>query len=209
MLALWHARQQGVAVATLLTMFDETGRRSRSHGVPRELMARQAEALGLALAGPSASWAEYERVFVRALQELHGTGHRVAIFGDIDLAPHREWEERVCQRAGLRAHLPLWGRHRREVAGEALALGFRAVVVCTDSRYLPDDFCGREFDARLLEDLPAGVDPCGENGEFHTFVYDGPLFLRPVVVRRAGTEVYVAPPELGGVRYCFATLTPG
>lgn len=208
LLALWHARQQGVAAASLLTMFDETSRRSRSHGVPRELVARQAEALGLALVAPSASWADYERVFVEALRDLRATGHGVAIFGDIDLDAHREWEERVCQRAGLRAHLPLWRRDRRELAAEALALGFRAVVVCTDSRHLPDDFCGREFDARFLADLPPGVDACGENGEFHTFVYDGPLFHQPVGLQVLGREPYVAPPALGGVRYCFATLAP-
>jgi uncharacterized protein (TIGR00290 family) len=206
LLALWHAIRQGIQPATILTMFDETGERSRSHGVSRELMQRQAEALGLELVAPSASWADYERVFVATLRDLHASGHREAIFGDIDLQPHRDWEEQVCAQAGLTPILPLWHRNRRELAEESLALGFRSIVVCTDSRYLGDEFCGRPFDARFLADLPANVDACGENGEFHTFVCDGPLFAHPVNVRIASKEEYTAPAGMGGARYCFARL---
>jgi len=206
LLAIWHARQRGVRLETLLTMFDETGLLSRSHAIPRELMQLQADALGLRSVGPCASWADYEQVFVGALRELHAAGHRIAVFGDIDLEPHREWEERVCAAAGLRACLPLWHRDRRELADEVLTLGFRALVVCTDSRCLGDEFCGREFDARFLAELPSNVDPCGENGEFHTFVYDGPLFRNAVSVRLVAKEPYLAPPQLGGTRYCFARL---
>ena len=206
LLALWHARQRGLKLATLLVMFDETGSRTRSHGIARELMEKQAEALGLGLVGPSASWSDYESVFVRTLHELHAREHRIAVFGDIDLEPHREWEQRVCAAAGMTACLPLWGRSRRELAEEVLALGFRAVVVCTDSRRLGDEYCGRPFDAEFLASLPPDVDPCGENGEFHTFVHDGPLFRHPVDVHVTGREEYVAPPSLGGIRYCFAKL---
>jgi uncharacterized protein (TIGR00290 family) len=208
LLALWHARAQGVKPETLVTMFDETSTRSRSHGVPRAIMERQAQALGMKLVAPSASWADYERVFVRTLRELREEGHEAVIFGDIDLEAHRAWEERVCREAGLNPLLPLWRRDRRELAREAIALGFRALVVCTDSRYLADEFCGRLYDESFLADLPPGVDACGENGEFHTFVFDGPLFRHPLDVHVAGREPYVAPPELGGVRYCFARLAP-
>jgi diphthamide synthase (EF-2-diphthine--ammonia ligase) len=90
-----------------------------------------------------------------------------------------------------------------------LSLGFRAVVVCVDSRHLADEFCGREFDQRFIADLPRGVDACGENGEFHTFVYDGPLFRERVPVRVTAREPYVSPPDLGSVRYCFARLAGG
>lgn len=206
LLALWHAKQLGFEPATMLTMFDESGARSRSHGISRELMESQARALGLQLVTPCASWTGYEEMFVRTLRTLHAQHHRFAIFGDIDLQPHRDWEERVCAEAGLTACLPLWGRNRRELAAESLSLGFRSIVVCTDSRYLGDDFCGRAFDAQFIADLPAGVDPCGENGEFHTFVFGGPLFDAPLDVRVAFKEEYVAPAELGGARYCFARL---
>jgi uncharacterized protein (TIGR00290 family) len=206
LLAMWHARANGARLTTQLTMLEENGERTRSHGVPLALMRRQAHALGLDLVAPSASWASYERVFTDALRSLSGQGHEEAVFGDIDLAAHRDWEERVCAAAGLRAHLPLWGRNRAELADEVLALGFRALVVCVDSRHLGDEFCGREFDRRFIDELPRGVDACGENGEFHTFVYDGPLFRERVPVRVAAREPYVAPAELGGVRYCFARL---
>lgn len=207
LLALWHARRSGLRVTTLLTMFDESGTCTRSHGVPREIVELQARALGLELVGPGAGWSDYEQVFVTALRTLRDRGHRTVVFGDIDLEAHREWEERVCRGAGLEACLPLWGRDRREVAREVLDAGMRALVVCTDSRRLGDGFCGREYDARFLADLPPDVDPCGENGEFHTFVYDGPQFREPVPVRVVTREAYVAPPELGSVRYCFARLT--
>lgn len=206
MLALWHARTYNLRATTLLTMFDETGKRSRSHGVPRALVEAQARALGLDLVAPSAGWKDYEKVFVEALNELRSRGHEAAIFGDIDLEPHREWEARVCRRAGLDHCLPLWHRDRGELAREAIALGFKAIVVCVDSRYLGDEFCGRQFDGSFIADLPPGVDACGENGEFHTFVYDGPMFQRPVECAVKGRSEYVAPPEFGSQRYCFANL---
>ena len=206
MLALWHARAGNLRLTTLLTMFDETGLRSRSHGVPRALMQAQARALGLDLVGPSAGWKDYETVFVQALDELRSRGVEVAVFGDIDLEAHREWEARVCRQAGLEHCLPLWQRNRLELARESIALGFKAVVVCVDSRFLADEFCGRRFDESFIKDLPAGVDACGENGEFHTFVFDGPLFAQPVDFTLRGRSEYVAPAEFGSQRYCFANL---
>lgn len=208
MLALWHARRAGLQPVTLLTMFDETGLRSRSHGVGRQLLAAQAEALGMALVMPSATWRSYEEVFTRTLTELRASGHEVAVFGDIDLEAHREWEARVCAAAGLEPCLPLWGRDRRELALEAIDLGFRSIVVCVDSRFLSDDYCGRTFDRAFIASLPAGVDPCGENGEFHTFVFDGPGFARPVEFSLRARREYVSPPEYGSQRYCFAELAP-
>jgi uncharacterized protein (TIGR00290 family) len=206
LLALWYARQQGIEPRTLLTMFDETGLRSRSHGVPRAVVERQARALDLQLLAPSAGWTDYEKMFVGALRELRASGHEIAIFGDLDLQAHRDWEERVCRDAGISACLPLWHRDRLHLARESIALGFKAVVVCVDSRHLGDEFCGRAFDESFIADLPAGVDACGENGEFHTFVYDGPLFARPVEFQLVGRSEYFAPPQFGGGRYCFATL---
>jgi uncharacterized protein (TIGR00290 family) len=206
MLALWHARAAGLRPTTLLTMFDETGLRSRSHGVPRSLVESQARALRMELVGPSAGWKDYEQVFVQALRGLRSGGIEVAIFGDIDLEPHREWEARVCRQADLEHSLPLWQRNRLELARESIALGFKAIVVCVDSRFLADEFCGRCFDESFIRDLPAGVDACGENGEFHTFVYDGPLFAQPVDFTLRGRSEYVAPAEFGSQRYCFANL---
>ena len=205
-LALWRAQQAGFDVRTLLVMFEEHGERSRSHALPAPLIARQAQALGLDLVTRGASWQNYERTFTEALRELKASGHDAAIFGDIDLQPHRDWEEKVCAAAGLRPVLPLWHHDRRELAREVIEAGFRAIVVCVDSRYLADDFCGREYDDAFIAALPPDVDACGENGEFHTFVYDGPNFRSPVAFSVEKLEPYVAPPELGGTRYCFASL---
>lgn len=205
-LALYHARANGLEVRWQVTMLEETGERSRSHGIPRALVQVQAAAQGLELLMPAADWAGYEAAFTGALGEIAARGAKAAVFGDIDLASHREWEERVCAAAGLRAELPLWGRGRTALAREILAHGYKAVVVCTDSRHLPDEFCGRQYDAEFLAQLPAGVDLCGENGEFHTFVYDGPGFSAPVPYRLASFADYTAPPQYGSVRYRFAQL---
>lgn len=205
-LALWRAQQLGFDVRTLLVMFEENGERSRSHALPAALLERQAAALQLDLTMRHASWSDYERVFIDALRELKARGFGAAIFGDIDLQPHRDWEEKVCAAVGIEPVLPLWLEDRRALADEVIACGFRAVVVCVDSRYLGDEFCGREYDASFLAALPPNVDACGENGEFHTFVYDGPNFKKPVEFSIAGFEPYVAPEEFGGTRYVFATL---
>jgi uncharacterized protein (TIGR00290 family) len=206
LLALWHARQQGLDVRTLLTMFDATGLRNRSHGIELPLMQAQARSLGMELLTPHASWREYETVFVEALQKLHATGHEAVVFGDIDLLPHREWEEKVCARAGLQAVLPLWQRNRRELAEESLRLGFKSIVVCVDHRHLTRDFAGRLYDESFLADLPENVDACGENGEFHTFVYDGPMFSESLNVEVSAIEDYQAPSEFGGGWFSFARL---
>jgi len=181
MLALHRALDAGVQVEALLAMFDETGERSRSHAIPRSLMQAQADALGIPLVMQNASWTSYEAVFVEQLRAFAAQGITHGVFGDIDLQPHRDWEEKVCAAAGLTAMLPLWHEPRRALVDELLGLGYRARIVCVDARWLDASFCGREFDAGFLVDLPEGVDACGENGEFHSFVFDGPRFERPVV----------------------------
>jgi uncharacterized protein (TIGR00290 family) len=205
--ALWQAQQGGsLDLRTLLVMFEETGERSRSHAIPLPLIERQARAMRLDLVTRNASWKTYETAFIATLRELRAGGHEVAVFGDIDLQAHRDWEERVCAAAGVRAELPLWHRDRRALADEILAAGFRAQVVCTDTRYLPDEFCGREYDAAFIRELPPSVDACGENGEFHTFVFDGPNFRAPVPFEIVDFQTHIAPAEYGGIRYRFAQL---
>jgi uncharacterized protein (TIGR00290 family) len=206
MLALIRAREQGIDVRSMLTVLDESGERNRSHGVPLEALRAQADALGLELVMPSATWASYEAEFVATLSTMRARGHDTMVFGDIDLAPHREWEEKVCDQAGLHAVLPLWGESREAVAREVLARGIEAVVVCTDSRYLDDSFCGRTYDASFLADLPPGVCPCGENGEFHTFVTSSPAMRTDLSVRVRQRRPYTSPPEFGAQRYCFADI---
>lgn len=207
-LALWRARQAGLAVPLLITAMDESGARARSHGVPPALLQAQAASLGARMQFYQASWASYEEKFIAMLRAAAADGVTQAIFGDIDLEAHRAWEEKVCAAAGLQALLPLWGEPRLRLVDEFIAAGFKAVVVCVNAKYLPAAFCGREFDAAFLADLPPGVDACGENGEFHTFVYDGPAFSAPVALRRTRILRYDAPSELGGATYHFQELAP-
>jgi uncharacterized protein (TIGR00290 family) len=189
-------------------MFDETGERTRSHAIPRDVMRAQADALGLELVAPSASWADYEAVFVAALASLRARGVTDVVFGDIDLAPHREWEEKVCAAAGVAPHLPLWQEDRRALAAEVLDLGYRALVVCTDDRWLDASFCGRAYDHAFIESLPDGVDACGENGEFHTFVTDGPSFRAPVRAEVTAVDSRVIAFGAQSYTYHFARLAP-
>lgn len=205
-LALWRARQSGMSITRLITAMDESGASSRSHGVPPELITAQANALGAQIRFYDTSWKNYEEKFVSVLKDARNDGILHAVFGDIDLVPHRDWEEKVCAQAGLHANLPLWGEPRTRLVEEFLSLGFKAVVVCINGNHLPEEFCGREFDAAFIADLPPGVDACGENGEFHTFVHDGPAFANPVAFRRDCIVPYVAPAEFGSTPYYFQKL---
>src|SRR3989475_1420184 len=151
------------------------------HGVRRTLLRRQAESLGLPLEevviSPSASNDEYEASMGADLEGLRSqvSGLDRVVFGDLFLADIRAYRERMLARIGMRGLFPLWLRDTRALAADFVRQGYRAVLACVDSRVLPGAFAGREFDAALLGDLPAGIDPCGENGEFHTFVYAGPM----------------------------------
>lgn len=205
-LAFWRAQSGGTTISLLITAMDESGAKSRSHGVPPQLLKAQAASLGIPLEFYDTSWKTYEDKFIAMLSKARERGILQAIFGDIDLVPHREWEEKVCGAAGLEARLPLWDEERRKLVDEFIAAGFKAVVVCVNGNYLSRDFVGRDFDAAFLADLPPGVDACGENGEFHTFVVDGPAFRHPVGFKRVAVETYTAPPELGGATFYFQTL---
>jgi uncharacterized protein (TIGR00290 family) len=206
-LALHLAMEQGFSVTTLVAMFEEATDRSRSHALPKSLVRAQAESLGVELMTPRADWARYEAVFVETLAQAHGRGIEHAIFGDIDLIAHREWEEKVCGRTHMTAHLPLWRWPRPLVVEEVLGRGIKAVCVCVNTRWLPQSFCGRPYDRQFIADLPQGVDACGENGEFHTFVTHAPKFRWPVPALVSGLRSYTAPPQCGGEQFWFAELT--
>ncbi|KUM05236.1 diphthine--ammonia ligase [Chromobacterium subtsugae] len=183
-LALWRAVQAGARPQALLTMLDETGERSRSHGARPEVLALQADALGLPQRLGRASWNDYREVFVERLRAAAADGARAVVFGDIDLAAHREWEEGVCAEAGLEAILPLWQQARADLVREFVAAGFVARIVMVNAALADEKWLGRIVDARLIAEMLAeGVDPCGEAGEFHTLVVDGPLFARPLALR--------------------------
>jgi len=186
-LALWALREENAMPATLLSTLTAEYDRVSMHGVRRSLLRRQASAAGLPLVEidiPSeCSNDVYERRMEAAFASELAAVEEVA-FGDLFLEDVRTYRESRLARAGRRARFPVWGRDTAALARQFLAAGFRAVLVCVDPRALDPSFVGRDYDERLLDDLPGGVDPCGENGEFHTFVTAGPVFAQPVACRR-------------------------
>ncbi|GHF39541.1 uncharacterized protein (TIGR00290 family) [Deinococcus metalli] len=178
-LAFHRVRRAGGRPVAILNVLDETGARTRSHGLRPEVLRAQADALGVPLWTATASWAAYEAEFTALLARAAGAGATGAVFGDIDLQPHREWEEKVCAAAGLAPELPLWLEPRRTLVDELLGLGFRARIVAVREDALPVGLLGRELDAALVREIEAlGADACGENGEYHTVLVDGPDFTR-------------------------------
>ncbi len=180
-------------VEALLTTVTEDYERISMHGVRRSLLEQQAAALGLPLEQVRipirASNAIYEAAMRQLLLRYRAKGVSRVIFGDLFLEEIRSYRERQLAQLGMRGLYPLWLQDTRKLARDFIAAGFRAILVCVDPKQIDPSFCGREFDEALLADLPAGADPCGERGEFHTFVYEGPIFQRPIdVVKGASVE---------------------
>jgi uncharacterized protein (TIGR00290 family) len=181
-----HALQsaQDHRITALLTTVTEEYDRVSMHGVRRVLLERQAASIGLPLHSvlipPQCVNATYEARMKEALSEHLARGVRRVAFGDIFLEDLRVYRERNLAQLGMDALFPIWKRDTRELARDFLRLGFRAIAVCVDPRVLDPSFAGRTLEESFFADLPLGVDPCGENGEFHTFVFDGPIFRTPI-----------------------------
>lgn len=193
-LALWKIREEGrYAVQALLTVLTREYGRVSMHGVRLELLEQQAAALGLPLETvwlpADADNRQYEEQMAAALDRHYRRGLRRVVFGDIFLADVRQYREEKLRAAGWEGLFPLWGTSSPVLMAKFLRDGFRAVITCVDGRQLDGGRAGSMLDASFLADLPAGVDPCGENGEFHTFVFDGPLFSRPVRFETGETVV--------------------
>ena len=185
--ALHAVRSRGeLEVTGLLTTVTEEYRRASMHGVREEVLAAQAAAAGLPLTVvriPSPCPNElYEDKMRGAMQEAAAAGVTRVVFGDLFLGDVRKYREAQLAKVGMQAVFPLWGRPTRALAGQMLDAGLRARVTCLDPRTMPRELAGAEFGADFLSRLPAGVDPCGENGEFHTCCLAGPMFDRPIPV---------------------------
>ena len=179
-------RDPRVTVVRLLTTVNAVHDRVAMHAVRRRLLQAQAEVVGLPVSMaeiPSPCPNEiYEAVMAEAVAALKAEGVEAIAFGDLFLEDVRRYRERQMAGTGLELLFPLWGHATGELALEMIEGGLRARITCVDPRALSASFAGRAFDVSLLRDLPSGVDPCGENGEFHTFAWDGPMFARPVLV---------------------------
>jgi uncharacterized protein (TIGR00290 family) len=184
-MALYVLRQDpSLRIAHLLTTVTKDYGRVSIHGVRRALLARQAEALGINLfevtIPAQCTHEAYQANMIAALTSPPLAGINTHAFGDLFLADVRRYRESNLAKLDKKPIFPVWGHDTGSLARKFIALGFRAVVVCVDRSVLPPEFAGRQFDKGFLEDLPDEIDPCGENGEFHTFVYDGPIFERPI-----------------------------
>jgi uncharacterized protein (TIGR00290 family) len=184
-LTLWTLRGEGIEPEALITTVTDEYDRISMHGVRRELLARQADAAGIPLVEvripPACVNEVYEARMAEAFAAPPLSDVQAVAFGDLFLEDVREYRETRLRAAGRRGLFPLWGRDTGVLAREFVAAGFQAIIVCLDPRALDASFAGRAYDEQLLADLPATVDPCGENGEFHTFVHAGPIFAEPIV----------------------------
>lgn len=203
-LVLWTLRRELLEPEALITTVTESYERISMHGVRRELLARQAEALGILLVEvvipPGCVNEIYETRMAEAFAAAPLSTVETVAFGDLFLEDVRAYRNGRLEAAGKRGLFPLWGHDTAELAREFIYAGFEATLVCVDPHVLDASFAGRPYDERLLSELPPSVDPCGENGEFHTFVSAGPIFAAPIACERG--EIV----ERDG--FVFCDLTP-
>lgn len=201
-LALYHIlRNKNYSVEKLLTNINGEFKRISMHGVREELLDMQARAIGIPLQklvlSEQPSMVEYEKYMMQTMRQLSEEKFTHSVFGDIFLEDLKIYREKQLAKAGMTAVFPIWKRDTTELIHEFIHLGFKSIVVCVNEKYLDKSFCGRIIDEDFIKDLPANVDVCGENGEFHTFVFDGPVFKAPVGFTKGEIvhKKYTAPKE--------------
>jgi uncharacterized protein (TIGR00290 family) len=217
-LALYKAQQSGVPVNTLVTTVNQSLNRVSMHGVRRELLQRQATSLHLPLTTIELPEVPDMQVYEEAVRQtnrnLKSSGITQGVFGDIFLEDLKQYRESLLEKDGLQCLFPLWGLRSDEVVKQFLEAGFKAVVVCVNSAFLSEEFCGRLLDETFFNDLPSSVDLCGENGEYHSFVFDGPNFSDTVLYEKGervfkeypspkqGDDCFTQPQPLSGFYFC-------
>jgi diphthine-ammonia ligase len=181
----YRAQQAGYEISYLLNMTNPQSERSCSHGISSAWIKVQAEALGIPLVQQTTNGQDYADQFIAAMQKMRAEGVTHGVFGDIDFNPHREWDENVCKAADIELMLPLWLKDHNQVAMDFIDAGFETVIVATRADLLGPEWLGRQFDRQFLKDLAQfpGISPCGEAGEFHSLVINGPLFKQKVVIQ--------------------------
>ena len=185
--ACYRAILEGFRVSHLLNMITEDGRKSCSHGLSAELITGQSAAIGIPILQRKTAMETYEQEFKSAIHELRKVGVEGGIFGDVDFEEHREWVDRVCQAAGVQAFLPLWGCDQMQLLKEFIGAGFKALVVAVNGELFGEEWVGRELDSTFIthvSDLKQkfNISMCGEAGEYHTLVVDGPLFKKRIEI---------------------------
>lgn len=208
-LALYHSlKDENYSIERLITNVNNQYRRVSMHGVREELLEQQAESIGIALQKiilpDQPTMAEYEELLMQTMEKLQDEKFTHSFFGDIFLQDLRYYRENQLARVNFTAVFPIWKRDTTELINEFINLGFKAIVVCVKSELLDESFVGRIIDKQFLKDLPGDVDSCGENGEFHTFVFDGPIFKNsvPFTVGEKVFREYKAPANVND--QCFS-----
>jgi diphthine-ammonia ligase len=185
-LAFYRALKNGLDPRCLVNMVTADGKRSCSHGMSADIIKKQAEVLGIAIAQKPTTDTNYEEVFTATLKELKKEGITGGVFGDIDFNAHREWIERVCGNAGMKVYLPLWLEDQSKLMEEFIDAGFKSVIVAVKADILGQEVLGKTIDRKFqayIAGLNKGITPCGEAGEFHSLVIDGPLFKKKLVIK--------------------------
>ena len=186
-LACYRAVVSGQKVRYLANMITEDGKRSYSHGLPVEVLQVQSQAIGIPLVQRQTTRDNYETEFKNMLLNFKPEGVEGGVFGDIDFNEHRQWIDRVCQEVDITPHLPLWGESQDKILRDFIDLGFEAIVIATKAEQLGEEWLGRRVDLdflKLLDKLreTKEITPCGEAGEYHTLVIDGPLFKKRIEI---------------------------
>ena len=189
--AMMQAVKSGFTPKVLLNMMNENGKISRSHGLPLSILNQQAQRMQLPIETVPANWGDYEEKFIAILKSLKADFDLdAAVFGDIDLQAHRDWEEKVCQAADLEAILPLWQQDRIVLVSEMIEIGIETMIVSCNT-IMGENYLGQILTKELALELAAkGIDPCGENGEFHTMVINCPLFSDKITLPAFTTTVH-------------------
>lgn len=182
-LAFYQAMQIGEPVV-LIVMLEEQGLKSHSHGMSLDIIHAQAKAIGLPIYTTSATWQDYENQFIQLLRKAQALGAESLVTGDIDLKAHAEWNQSVCDKSKLSLCMPLWQRPRSDIVHELIQLGFQSLIVTVNLNLgMTVEDLGQVLSLEYVNELVArGIDPCGEAGEFHTTVIDGPIFKHPLSV---------------------------
>jgi diphthine-ammonia ligase len=194
--ALMKAAEQGLKPTVLLNMMNENGKVSRSHGIPFSVLEQQAKQIGVPLVAVPASWNDYEKNYIAILHDIKKQYEiEGVVFGDIDLEPHREWEEKVCNAAELKAFLPLWQQDRVNLVFQMIDSGIETMIVSCNLE-MGEAYLGKIITKELaLELQQKGIDACGENGEYHTLVINCPLFKEKINLPKYHKQTYE--------KYCF------
>lgn len=186
-MALYLASTGGLNIRYLLNMVTEDGRTSWSHGMAAKWLDMQSKAIGIPLVQKRTKQADYEAAFKQTMVDFKSEGITAGVFGDIDFNAHKEWIDRVCAAGGITPHLPLWLMDQNKIMKDFVDLGFETIVVSTNADLLGEEWVGRAIDRDFIFDVGklGNVTPCGESGEYHTMVVDGPIFKKRLEVLKA------------------------